>query len=323
MKAYTILFITGLASGMAFVSESQEITNEMLRNVTIAVKEMCHIPDKQGEHYRVDVTGEGGAVVKLVGIKGKARFSKEEWNGIREVLPKDMPHDRESMRRCSLKLTPIIMDKFTQTSSRIEELPKLKYKVVDYDYAFFVDIINDGGDLEHLSGDIARLFKVSARKCGDVDHGYGYDFVQGGGWGGFNERKRGDIGGFNVTYENDIDWMTTLQQRLWNSGICLRSGTSQIFAQMKYEDVFGASHVKCFQFIYKIDVIHDDEGEGKSFPIVGKEGSADAIEIKERTRQICKKKIREARKYDLVDLDQVDRDEISKVARQIIYDMKM
>jgi hypothetical protein len=71
---------------MSQPSQAQEISDPIIRDIISAVGELCIAPDRQGEHSKIEATGSGGTVVRLVGIEGEVRFSQEDWEGIRDYL---------------------------------------------------------------------------------------------------------------------------------------------------------------------------------------------------------------------------------------------
>ncbi len=93
----------------ANIAQAQDIANPLIKDVTIAVRELCNAPDREGSTWTVSVNGDGGALVKLLHLKLGANFTKTEWRGIQDYL-----QDRPSLRDCVTKLTPAFLDKFQQ-----------------------------------------------------------------------------------------------------------------------------------------------------------------------------------------------------------------
>jgi curli biogenesis system outer membrane secretion channel CsgG len=92
---------------------SQEITNEMMRNITNSIAHLCTVPDQRGKYWNLSITGGGNTIVKLFNIDGHATFSKGEWEGIKNVLsPEGQAPDRDSARKCVQTLAPLFMEKF-------------------------------------------------------------------------------------------------------------------------------------------------------------------------------------------------------------------
>ena len=85
----------------------QEVSDETIRNITNAVRDLCNSPDREGKNFSFDAQAEGGTIVKMIGVAGEVSLSKSEWVGIKDYLS-----DRADLRACVRHLTPIFIEKF-------------------------------------------------------------------------------------------------------------------------------------------------------------------------------------------------------------------
>lgn len=83
-------------------------TAEIVKNV----KALCTQPAVNGSNWTVRAEGSGqvgGKILKLPGVSGTIKFSRQEWSGIQGVL--DQAADNKDYRACAIKLTPIFLGK--------------------------------------------------------------------------------------------------------------------------------------------------------------------------------------------------------------------
>ncbi len=90
---------------------ANEVKN--IKEITTAISNLCHKPDKAGEYWDVKLSGTAGANVRIklkladLGITGDAKFNKGEWKGIKDTI-----ENSQDYRECAKVLTPIFLDKF-------------------------------------------------------------------------------------------------------------------------------------------------------------------------------------------------------------------
>jgi hypothetical protein len=99
-----------------------EASKQTLDAVRESVMSICQSPNGDGTYVNIEGEGEAGVsvqILKLVGsgaAKGKAKFSKEEWTGIRKVA--DQAAENKDYRACVRELTPKFLDKFSEIDLR-------------------------------------------------------------------------------------------------------------------------------------------------------------------------------------------------------------
>ena len=105
-----ILSVVAVLFSISFVNCSAE----SMSSITSAIENICKAPTKElSKHYTVTVTGKTGVSVKLLKIKGKASFSKEEWKGYQRVIPGEQHKDNVNYRECVKELAPVFIHKFS------------------------------------------------------------------------------------------------------------------------------------------------------------------------------------------------------------------
>ena len=72
-----------------------------------AIQNLCFHPSGKGNYWAIEANANAGARIKLLGkLSGDIKLNKEEWDGVRRVLPKDQVLDSNKYRDCVMKLTP-------------------------------------------------------------------------------------------------------------------------------------------------------------------------------------------------------------------------
>ncbi|MGH8615766.1 MAG: hypothetical protein ACREYF_28070 [Gammaproteobacteria bacterium] len=93
----------------------------LMEAITNNVRAVCQSPSDQGRHWSVKAKGDGGTTIGLrhianLNVKGEAEFSKEEWQGVQQVLKKQQLDDNKDYRACARELTPTFLEKFVPGS---------------------------------------------------------------------------------------------------------------------------------------------------------------------------------------------------------------
>ena len=130
MRRFTNLFCLIVISSIMTISDSIGLSVEEIKEVKEIVRDLCQYPDRQGHYMQVEGSLEGGTVLRLVGIKGKVSLSREEWDGVRDVLPADRAPDRMDVRRCAEYLTPLLLEKLEEPESGTKYRPGQYYNTV-------------------------------------------------------------------------------------------------------------------------------------------------------------------------------------------------
>lgn len=80
----------------------------------MAVHQMCVQPDQTGSYLKIDGDLNVGAILRIVGVNGEGRITKESWQGISQRLDKYKTDPRE----CAASILPILIQAMTSPSSR-------------------------------------------------------------------------------------------------------------------------------------------------------------------------------------------------------------
>jgi hypothetical protein len=106
---------------IAFGEQSPD-SLQILAAIQETVRQICIAPDRRGEYIKVEADGKGDISVEILRVLGKAgaqasaRFTKEQWDGVRNVL--DQTAENGRYRDCAEKLTPLFVERlFVQKSS--------------------------------------------------------------------------------------------------------------------------------------------------------------------------------------------------------------
>lgn len=106
MKAILIVLII-LSTCELFAKENQ--TDSIVK----AIQNVCLHPSGKGEFWSVEAEANAGASIKILGsLAGNIKLNKEEWDGVRRVLPKDQVLDSNKYRDCVMNVMPIFIQNF-------------------------------------------------------------------------------------------------------------------------------------------------------------------------------------------------------------------
>lgn len=94
---------------------------ELMKAITNNVKAVCQSPSDQGKHWSVKAKGDGGVTISYLNTKGEAEFTKEEWEGVQQVLKEQQSDDNKNYRECARDLTPKFLEKFKGSERRAED----------------------------------------------------------------------------------------------------------------------------------------------------------------------------------------------------------
>lgn len=115
-----------LTSGVANSAEANNAS--LMEAITNNVRAVCQFPSDQGKHWSVNAKGDGSVTIGLkfaklanLNTKGKAEFTKEEWEGVQQVLKEQQSDDNKDYRACARELTPKFLDKFNPDSEASKE----------------------------------------------------------------------------------------------------------------------------------------------------------------------------------------------------------
>lgn len=113
MKIVTVMSSLFLFLLLAVIASGQEST--FTKQVVDSVRSVCQAPGEQGKYWEVEATGKGDVNLRVlktlpgVGVEGKVRFSKGEWEGVQRVLREHQARDNADYRDCAKTLTPLFL----------------------------------------------------------------------------------------------------------------------------------------------------------------------------------------------------------------------
>lgn len=95
----------------------EAVEPSLMKEITENVRAVCEKPSNTGEYWKIQGKAEGNTKVRLMrlgGAKllGEVDFTKEEWEGVRNIL-----EERKDYRACARVLTPLFLDKFVPITS--------------------------------------------------------------------------------------------------------------------------------------------------------------------------------------------------------------
>jgi hypothetical protein len=94
-------------------AQAQTLDSSGLVALQSAVREMCIQPDSKGTYLRVEGDLNAGATLRVVGVNGQGKVTKEDWNGISERL--DLY--KTDSRACAISLVEILVPILSQPPS--------------------------------------------------------------------------------------------------------------------------------------------------------------------------------------------------------------
>jgi hypothetical protein len=103
-------------------------TEQDMSAIVEAVARMCAMPSEKG--YELEYAGsvDAGVIIKLMGVKGEGRLSKNEWEGVQDVLEEERANDRASSRACAQNILPIMMKAYG-ASGKSTALIRQEYRI--------------------------------------------------------------------------------------------------------------------------------------------------------------------------------------------------
>lgn len=93
--------------GVCFMGSAPSATAQGvdLQALSNAVGQMCVQPDKKGSYLRIDGDLNAGATLRVVGVTGGAKVTKEEWNGINQRIDQY----RTDPRQCAIETLKLLV----------------------------------------------------------------------------------------------------------------------------------------------------------------------------------------------------------------------
>jgi TPR repeat protein len=85
------------------------LTTPDLDKLRETVTALCETPSQKGHYLKIEGDLNVGATLKVVGINGGGKITKEDWRGISQTLS----HYKTDPRECAIALTPILLRALT------------------------------------------------------------------------------------------------------------------------------------------------------------------------------------------------------------------
>ena len=119
-----------------------------------AIQDLCFHPSGKGTYWSIETNADAGARIKLLGsLSGDIKLNKEEWDGVRRVLPQDQILDSNKYRDCVMQLTPTFIQKFRADDSKTRPADSLvKCNQSEWDKAEYYTEIAANKIIDKLGG---------------------------------------------------------------------------------------------------------------------------------------------------------------------------
>lgn len=145
---------------IAFVLLSQNVlAQSYMQELKNVIKDLCKASSERGKYWNLRVSADGSASVRLkladLGLSGDATFSREEWEGIQQVMKEDQLKDNERYTECVVKITPIFVERFS---------PPVLYRREERDRSFSFNERNN-----HCDDDREFNIRVNADNGWEID----------------------------------------------------------------------------------------------------------------------------------------------------------
>lgn len=144
------IVITLFIAASPLVHANSNETDVVIR----AIQDLCFHPSGKGTYWSIETNADAGARFKLLGnLSGDIKLDKEEWDGVRRVLPKDQILDSNKYRDCVMQLTPTFIQKFKSDDSNTRPADSLiKCNQTEWDKAEYYAGKASGKIVDSLGG---------------------------------------------------------------------------------------------------------------------------------------------------------------------------
>jgi hypothetical protein len=99
------LLLASLVWAIGLGAQAQTLDSSGLAALQSAVREMCVQPDRKGNYLRVEGDLNAGATLRVVGVNGQGKVTKEDWDGISQRLDQY----KTDPRACAISLVGILV----------------------------------------------------------------------------------------------------------------------------------------------------------------------------------------------------------------------
>ena len=100
LLALSLLIMTGF-----MVSEANALDEHGLIAIQTAVQQICVQPSQKGAFLKIEGDLTIGATLKIVGVDGAGKITKEDWDGISQRADQY----KTDPRQCAVAITPILV----------------------------------------------------------------------------------------------------------------------------------------------------------------------------------------------------------------------
>jgi len=82
-----------------------------------SVREMCVQPDRKGSYLQLEGDLSAGAILKIVGVNGQGKITKEEWDGISQRLDQY----KTDPRACAVSLVGVLAPILSRSPAAVNQ----------------------------------------------------------------------------------------------------------------------------------------------------------------------------------------------------------
>jgi hypothetical protein len=109
-----IALLIGCICIVALDAQAQTVDLAALQS---AVHEMCVQPDRKGSYLQLEGDLSVGAILKIVGVNGQGKITKEEWDGISQRLDQY----KTDPRACAVSLAGILAPILSRSPASVSQ----------------------------------------------------------------------------------------------------------------------------------------------------------------------------------------------------------
>lgn len=99
------------------VTTAQALDEKGLAALVSAVHNICVQPDQKGKYLKIEGDLSAGAILKIVGVSGAGKITKEDWEGISQRLDEY----KTDPRACAESITPVLANAMGQTAPSLNQ----------------------------------------------------------------------------------------------------------------------------------------------------------------------------------------------------------
>ncbi len=129
--------VTSSLALLLFSVTANALTQQELNSLTVAVKEMCLVPDRSGDYLKVEGDAKAGlpVVVKIVKAELSGKLTYENWKGIPIALDKY----KTDPRACANEMLRILVPAFGSQERTPKACRDKSHGIEQYSRTFDVD----------------------------------------------------------------------------------------------------------------------------------------------------------------------------------------